>query len=536
MRRRDFTKLALASAVGTVAAPAVVRAQTTFNWKMTSFYGPNAAFYSTGPGSAKDLMQAHRGHVGRAHQDPVLRRGRADPRRRRFRRGVRRHGRDELRQLLFLDRQELRRAVLHRRAVRPQLPGLQRLDTTTAAALELWREVYDRFNLVPFLCGNTGVQMTGWFKKPIEKVDDLKGLKMRIPGLAGRVYQRARRRRRACSPPGEIFPALERGVIDAAEFVGPYPRPPARPAQAAKYYYTTGWHETATASELIINKAKWNSLPPDLKAIVENACAACNVISEAWCQKNNAEAMEDLIKNQGVIAQPLPDDVVTALRAANDEDSRRGRRKGPGHQEGARLLHGLHGQVRSLGRPTAKPSTTTRSSRPDVTPAEKLADGIDPFIDARRPHHRLVVARARARDGRQRAAALRLQYRLGLVAGARVAPDGADLPVRHVLRAADTASMCASTCCSPHFLSATSIWSSSSRRCSAMAISLIVIWLSWAYVLQSWSIGEGTANPGRHPGRYILKAPDSRSGSRLLFLQSLAQAIQYLPRVARRAR
>ncbi len=72
----------------------------------------------------------------------------------------------------------------------------------------------------------------------------------------------------------------------------------------------------ATTSELTINKAKWESLPPDLKAIVENACDACNVISEAWCQKNNAEAYEDLVKNQGVIAGPLPDDVVKALRAA----------------------------------------------------------------------------------------------------------------------------------------------------------------------------------------------------------------------------
>ena len=118
-------------------------------------------------------------------------------------------------------------------------------------------------------------------------------------------------------PPGEIFPALERGVIDAAEFVGPYLDRQLGLQRAAKYYYTTGWHETATGSELIVNKAKWNSLPPDLKAIVENACAACNVISEAWCQKNNAEAMEDLIKNQGVIAQPLPDPIVEALRAAN---------------------------------------------------------------------------------------------------------------------------------------------------------------------------------------------------------------------------
>ena len=169
---------------------------------------------------------------------------------------------------------------------------------------------------MPFLCGNTGVQMTGWFKKPIEKVEDLKGLKMRIPGLAGRVYQSLGVDVRLL-PPGEIFPALERGVIDAAEFVGPFLDRQLGLHRAAKYYYTTGWHETATASELIINKAEWKSLPPDLKAIIENACAACNVISEAWCQKNNAEAMEDLIKNQGVTAQPLPDAIVKALREAN---------------------------------------------------------------------------------------------------------------------------------------------------------------------------------------------------------------------------
>ena len=87
MRRRDFAKLALAGTAATVAAPAVVQAQTTFNWKMTSFYGPNAAFYSTGPGSAKDLFKPHRGDVGRPHQDPVLRRRRTDPGGGRLRRG-----------------------------------------------------------------------------------------------------------------------------------------------------------------------------------------------------------------------------------------------------------------------------------------------------------------------------------------------------------------------------------------------------------------------------------------------------------------
>ena len=132
--------------------------------------------------------------------------------------------------------------------------------------------------------GNTGVQMTGWFKKPIEKVDDFKGLKMRIPGLAGRVYA-ALGVDVKLLPGGEIFPALERGVIDAAEFVGPYQDRQLGLHKAAKYYYTTGWHEIATATELIVNKAAWDTLPPDLKAIVENACAACNVISEAWCQQ-----------------------------------------------------------------------------------------------------------------------------------------------------------------------------------------------------------------------------------------------------------
>jgi TRAP-type mannitol/chloroaromatic compound transport system substrate-binding protein len=182
--------------------------------------------------------------------------------------------------------------------------------------IELWREVYDKFNLVPFACGNTGVQMTGWFRKPIEKPEDLKGLKMRIPGLAGRVYKELGVNAMLLAP-GDIFPSLERGVIDAAEFVGPYLDRQLGLHKVAKYYYTTGWHEMATTSELVINKAAWAKLPPDLQAIVENACMACNTRGEAWLQKVNAEAMDDLIKNHGVKAQPLPDSVIEALRAAN---------------------------------------------------------------------------------------------------------------------------------------------------------------------------------------------------------------------------
>jgi len=179
--------------------------------------------------------------------------------------------------------------------------------------LALWHEVYDPFGMIAFPCGNTGVQMTGWFKKEIKTVKDLEGLKMRIPGLAGKVYANLGVDVKVL-PGGEIFPALERGVIDAAEFVGPFQDRRLGLHKAAKFYYTTGWHETATVSELLINKAAWAKLPKDLQSIVENAAAACNVISEGWCQRNNAEAMEDLIKNQKVVARPLPDPVIKALR------------------------------------------------------------------------------------------------------------------------------------------------------------------------------------------------------------------------------
>jgi TRAP-type mannitol/chloroaromatic compound transport system substrate-binding protein len=181
---------------------------------------------------------------------------------------------------------------------------------------EMMAELYGRYNLVALPGGQCGQELGLFSNKRATKMTDFQGVRVRTVGW----YMDILNNLGASVSPlpgGEVYLALERGVIDAAEFVGPYLDRQLGLQRAAKYYYTTGWHETATASELIINKAKWNSLPPDLKAIVENACAACNVISEAWCQKNNAEAMEDLIKNQGVIAQPLPDAVVEALRAAN---------------------------------------------------------------------------------------------------------------------------------------------------------------------------------------------------------------------------
>ena len=312
MQRRNILAGAAGGLAGSLAMPSVVTAQTTFNWRMTSFYGPQAAFYSTGPGSARDLIDRIQRMSNNRIRIQFFGAGELIPAAEGF--DAVSSGIVEMNYANAYFWTGKTFAAQYFTAV-PFGLNFQGLNGWfyDGGGMELYREVYDRFNLVPFVCGNTGVQMTGWFRRPIEKVEDLRGLKMRIPGLAGRVYQRLGVDVRLL-PAGEIFPALERGVIDAAEFVGPFLDRQLGLQRVAKNYYTTGWHETATASELIINKAAWNRLPNDLKAIVENAVAACNVISEAWCQKNNADAMEDLIRNQGVTAAQLPDEIVARLR------------------------------------------------------------------------------------------------------------------------------------------------------------------------------------------------------------------------------
>ena len=181
--------------------------------------------------------------------------------------------------------------------------------------MKLWQEVYAPFGLTAMPMGNTGVQMTGWFRKPVETVADLNGLKMRIPGLAGKVYSQLGVNVRLL-PGGEIFPALERGVIDAAEFVGPFQDRRLGLHKAAKFYYTTGWHEPTNVTELLINKKAWDKLPKDLQMMVQMAAQASVMESLAWSESVNAEALEDLVKNQGVKAQALPKPIVDKLKEA----------------------------------------------------------------------------------------------------------------------------------------------------------------------------------------------------------------------------
>jgi len=184
--------------------------------------------------------------------------------------------------------------------------------------MKLWREVYEPFGVIPAAAGNTGVQMAGWFNKEINSVNDLKGLKMRIPGLGGEAFKRAGGTP-VNLPGGELFTALKTGALDATEWVGPYNDLAFGFYKAAKYYYYPGWHEPGTTLEATINKDAFESLPKDLQSIVMNACSVVNqdMLLE-YTARNNA-ALDTLLNKHKVDMRRLPDDVLNKLRGLSEE-------------------------------------------------------------------------------------------------------------------------------------------------------------------------------------------------------------------------
>ncbi|MDX1498093.1 MAG: TRAP transporter substrate-binding protein DctP, partial [Salinisphaeraceae bacterium] len=184
--------------------------------------------------------------------------------------------------------------------------------------LELWRELYDGFNLVPFEAGNTGTQMGGWFNKEINTLDDLKGLKMRIPGLGGDVMQRLGVTT-VNIPGGELFTSLQSGAIDATEWVGPYNDLAFGLYKAAKYYYYPGWQEPGPTLECIVNKDAWKKLPEDLQAIVATACQATGSQMLAEYAARNQAALDTLVQKHGVKLRPFPDEVLAALKETSQQ-------------------------------------------------------------------------------------------------------------------------------------------------------------------------------------------------------------------------
>ena len=225
--------------------------------------------------------------------------------------------------------------------------------------LELWREIYEPFNIYPIPAGNTGTQMFGWFNKEINSLEDVKGLKMRIPGIGGEVLKEAGGIP-VTLPGGELFTALQTGVIDATEWVGPYNDLTFGFHQAAKYYYYPGWHEPGPMLELIINLDEWNSLPKHLQAIIETATKAVNQdMLDEYLAKNN-QALTELVEVHGVELRRLPDDVIEEFRMISDQ-----------------ILEELAQEDETI----AKVYNSYKSFKEDVSEYHKISE--DAFIEAR---------------------------------------------------------------------------------------------------------------------------------------------------------
>ena len=178
--------------------------------------------------------------------------------------------------------------------------------------LELWRELYAPFGVVPFAGGSTGVQMAGWFNIRLNDRTDLDGLKMRIPGLAGEVFDAAGGSAVRIAG-GEVYTSMQTGVIDAVEWVGPYNDRTLGLMEVGEYYYYPGWHEPGAMLETIVNADALAALPADLQAIVRVAARATNTDMLDDFTANNSESLQILLREFDTEVLPLPDDVMDAL-------------------------------------------------------------------------------------------------------------------------------------------------------------------------------------------------------------------------------
>jgi TRAP-type mannitol/chloroaromatic compound transport system substrate-binding protein len=182
----------------------------------------------------------------------------------------------------------------------------------------LWDELYAPFGVKPFMGGNTGVCMGGWFRRELKSLADLKGVKIRSLGLGGEIYHRLGATPQT-TPPAEILVSLQSGVLDAAEFVGPGTDIALGLYRVAPFYYYPGFNKPNGTGECIVSLKVWQALPDDLKAIVAHACATEATYALAEMERLNAAALASLTGEHKVKLTPFPDDLVTAARNQSGE-------------------------------------------------------------------------------------------------------------------------------------------------------------------------------------------------------------------------
>ena len=182
----------------------------------------------------------------------------------------------------------------------------------------LWDALYADFGIKPLACENMGPSMGGWFRKPVKSLDDLKGLKMRMPGLGGEILRRLGGTP-VSLPPGEIAQALMSGAIDATEFLGPFSDMALGFYKVAKVYHHPGFHEPNGTGELLVSRKLWDGLDDELRRVIEVACSAEEARTLAEVGWRNAQALRTLKREHGVRVLPYPRDVLAAARKVADE-------------------------------------------------------------------------------------------------------------------------------------------------------------------------------------------------------------------------
>ncbi len=177
--------------------------------------------------------------------------------------------------------------------------------------LDLLREIYADFGIMPLPCGATGGQMGGWFRRPVESLADLRGLRMRIPGIGGEIMSRLGVTVQVLAG-GDIYPALERGAIDAAEWVGPYDDEKLGFHQIASNYYYPGWWEPGLSATLQVGLRAWEALPEAYREVVESVSKEVTFDTLARYDAENPRALLRLVEEHGVRLRAFPADVMQA--------------------------------------------------------------------------------------------------------------------------------------------------------------------------------------------------------------------------------
>ena len=316
MQRRHFLKTAGLGAAGVAAAPFVstANAQETITWDMVTSWPKNFPGLGTGANEFAERVEALSG--GRMR--------------------IRVHGAGELVPALeVFDAVSAGTAEMGHSASYywrgkvaasqffTAVPfGMNTQETNAwlyyGGGQELWDEVYAKHNLKPFAVGNTTTQPGGWFKKEINSLEDLQGVKLRLPGLAGEAMNRIGVTTVTIAG-GEIFTAMQTGALDAADWVSPYNDLAFGLHQVADYYYTSAWNEPSAVLEGTVNLDAWNALPDDLKAVVEEAARASNLSMISEFTYRNAQALDTLVNEHDVKLRSFPEDVMQALYEASQE-------------------------------------------------------------------------------------------------------------------------------------------------------------------------------------------------------------------------